>query len=338
MAMEIDPRKQQVLRAVVTEYVRTAEPVGSERLAESRAFTAKAATLRNEMAALASLGYLIQPHTSAGRIPSDKGYRFYVDRLMEPDLAPPRLPRARFNAELDEVLRQTCRILSGITRCAAVATPPTREGVTLRQVHITPVGEARALVVTLLSSGQVDHRIVDTGEKTSAAALSRLDNVFNAELDGLPLDVARTATFALPPDMDALSGVAAKVYSAILETVARDEEQDAVLEGATSVLREPEFQDEERRERLLQALENRRRILEGLRALTNDVDVRIGEENRDPDLREFSFVSTRYRVGERMTGVIGVFGPTRMAYSSAVPAVRSMARRLGSLLTDLSES
>lgn len=336
--MDLDPRKQQVLRAVVTEYVRTAEPVGSERLADSRAFSAKAATLRNEMAVLASLGYLQQPHTSAGRIPSDKGYRYYVDRLMEADLAPPRLPRARFDAELDEVLRQTCRILSGLTRCAAVATPPTRESVTVRQVHLTPVGEARALVVTVLSSGQVEHRIVDTGAPASAAFLTRLDNVFNEELDGLSLDAARAATVTLPSDMAAFSEVATKVHDAILEIVARDAESDAVLEGATSVLRAPEFQDDERRERLLQALENRRRLLESLRAISEDVDVTIGAENRLPEMHEFSFVSTRYHVGERMTGVIGVFGPTRMAYSSAIPAVRSMARRLGALLTDLSKS
>lgn len=336
--MEMDPRKEQVLRAVVTEYVRTAEPVGSERLVESHAFSAKAATLRNEMAALAGLGYLRQPHTSAGRIPSDKGYRYYVDRLMAEDLAAPPVPSVRFQAELDEVLRQTCRILSGLTRCAAVATPPTHETVTLRQVHLTPVGEARALVVAVLSSGQVEHRIVETGIAASAAALTRLDNVLNEELDGLSLDAARGATLTLPGDMGAFSEIAEKVHDAIVEIVTRDMEKDAVLEGATSVLRAPEFQNEDRRERLLQALEDRRRLLEGLRALSEDVDVTIGAENQHPEMREFSFVSSRYHVGDRMTGFIGVFGPTRMAYSSAVPAVRSMARRLGALLTDLSRS
>lgn len=336
--MEMDSRKQQVLRAVVTEYVRTAEPVGSERLAESRAFSAKSATLRNEMAALAGLGYLQQPHTSAGRIPSDQGYRYYVDRLMEPNLAAARLPHARFNAELDEVLRQTCRILSGITNCAAVATPPTRETVTVRQVHLTPVGEARALVVTVLSSGQVEHRIVETGIAASAAAFTRLDNLLNDELDGLPLDAARAAVFTLPHDLGAFSEMATKVHDAIVEIVTRDAESDTVIEGATSILREPEFQNEERRERLLQALEDRRRLLESLRAISDDVDVTIGAENPCPEMHEFSFVSTRYHVGERMTGLIGVFGPTRMAYSSAIPAVRSMARRLGALLADLSRS
>jgi heat-inducible transcriptional repressor len=336
--MELDPRKQQVLRAVVTEYVRTAEPVGSERLAESRAFDAKAATLRNEMAALSTLGYLRQPHTSAGRVPSDKGYRFYVDRLMEADAAAPRLPRTHFDAELDEVLRQTCRILCGITRCAAVATPPTRESVTVRQVHITPVGEARALVVTVLSSGQVEHRIVDTGDPASATALTRLDGLFNEQFSGLRLDDARSVAFSLPPDLAALAGVASKIREAVVEIVTRDDSDDAVLEGATQVLREPEFQDDDRRERLLRALEDRRRLLESLRALSSDVSVTIGAENPVPEMHEFSFISTRYYVGARMTGVIGVFGPTRMAYSSAVPAVRSMARRLGTLLTDLSRS
>jgi heat-inducible transcriptional repressor len=338
MFMELDTRKQQVLRAVVMEYVRTAEPVGSERLADSHAFSAKAATLRNEMAALSTLGYLRQPHTSAGRIPSDKGYRFYVDRLMTPDIAAPRLPTIHFDAELEEVLRQTCRLLTGITKCAAIATPPTRETVTVRQIHITAVGEARALVVTLLSSGQVEHRLVDIGKAVAPSALTRLENVFNEHLGGLSLDAARVAPVTLAADMSALAGVAAKVRDVVAEIVTGDDMQDTVVEGATQVLREPEFQDEDRRERLLQALEDRRRLLESLRALDGAVDVMIGAENPQPEMHEFSFVSTRYFVGTRMTGIIGVFGPTRMAYSSAIPAVRSMARRLGALLTDLART
>ena len=120
---ELGPRKSAVLCAVVEQYVREGEPVSSESIADHAGLGVSSATIRNEMAALSTLGYLRQPHTSAGRVPSDKGYRFYVDRLMEADAAAPRLPRTHFDAELDEVLRQTCRILCGITRCAAVGEP-----------------------------------------------------------------------------------------------------------------------------------------------------------------------------------------------------------------------
>lgn len=333
--MELDSRKQLVLNAVVTEYVRTAEPVGSERLADSEAFNAKSATIRNEMAVLASLGYLLQPHTSAGRIPSDKGYRFYVDRLMDPVPAP-RPPRAHFDAEQDEVLRQTCRILAGITRCVAVAAPPKRESVTVQQVHLTPVTLTRVLVVVILNSGEVQHRIVDVGQSVPAARLSRLERVISAQMAGLTLDVARKARVTLSDELTPLSGPATRVLEAVAEMLAQDESSVAVLEGTTQVLREPEFQDEERRERLLNALEDRRALLESLRAMDEGVDVIIGTENPLPGLHELSFVSTRYYVGTSMSGVIGVFGPTRMAYARTVPAVRTMARALGEVLTRLS--
>jgi heat-inducible transcriptional repressor len=333
--MDLDIRKQLVLEAVVTEYVRTAEPVGSERLAESSTFSAKSATIRNEMAVLASLGYLLQPHTSAGRIPSDKGYRFYVDRLMHPDPAP-RRPRAQFDAELDEVLRQTCRILAGITRCAAVAAPPHQNTVTVQRIHLTPVTLTRVLVVAIFSSGEVQHRIVDLGQSLPAARLTRLEQLLSEQLAGLALTSARTVRLALPEDMASAASTAARILEAVAQMTSRNEENNAVVEGTTQVLRAPEFQDEERRERLLSALEDRRALLESLRAMDEGVDVVIGSENPLPGLRELSFVSTRYYVGMSMSGVIGVFGPTRMAYSHTVPAVRTIGRVLSDVLTRLS--
>ncbi|HEY3268863.1 MAG TPA: heat-inducible transcriptional repressor HrcA [Armatimonadota bacterium] len=334
--MELDPRKQLVLGAVVTEYVRTAEPVGSERLAESNLFAAKSATIRNELAALANMGLLVQPHTSAGRIPSDRGYRFYVDRLMVAD-APPRVPVGGFSEELDEVLRQTCRLLAGLTRCAAVATPPQSDTIAVQQIHVTPVTLTRVLVAAILSSSEVEHRIVELGEAVPAASLTRLTNLLNEQLSGLSLEAGRKTRVTLPGDMATLASAAAKIREALAGMLKRDADQEAVLEGATQVLREPEFQDDDRRERLLRALEDRRELLESLRGLqAEDVDVTIGSENLLPSMREFSFVSTRYFVGLHMTGVIGVFGPTRMAYAHTVPTVRSMARVLGHVLTRLS--
>jgi heat-inducible transcriptional repressor len=334
--MELDQRKQMVLRAIVTEYVRSAEPVGSERLAESHEFSAKAATIRNEMAALAQLGYLVQPHTSAGRIPSDKGYRFYVDRLMGMDVVRPHVPRARFRAELDEVLRQTCRILAGLTHCAAVATPPQSEAVTLQQIHVTPVTASRILLVVLLSSGEVEHRILEFGDAVPATTLTRISNLLNEQLSGLPLEAARRTRPVIPVEMAGLEMLVGGLRDAVADTLRRDLAQEAVLEGTTQVLREPEFHDDVRRERLLRALENRREVLESLRALDQGVDVTIGTENPLPTMQEFSFVSSRYYVGSHMTGVIGVFGPTSMAYSHTIPAVRSVARTLGEVLTRLS--
>lgn len=334
--MELDARKQGVLRAIVTEYVRTAEPVGSERLAETHDFRAKAATIRNEMSILSQMGFVLQPHTSAGRIPSDLGYRFYVDRLMEADTVRARVPRARFREELDEVLRQTCRILAGLTHCAAVATPPESAAITVQQIHVTPVTRTRVLLVVLLSSGAVEHRILEMGEAVPAATLTRVSNLLNEQMAGLTLEAAWGTRSAPPTEMRAVEGIVSRLVDSITEALRPDVARDAVLEGSTQVLREPEYADEARREQLLRALENRREVLESLRAMDREVDVTIGTENPIPSMREFSFVSSRYYVGSSLTGVIGVFGPTRMSYSSTIPAVRSMARLLGDVLTRIS--
>lgn len=335
--MELDARKQLVLRAVIVDYVRSAEPVGSERLVETHAFTAKAATIRNEMAALANLGYLVQPHTSAGRIPSDKGYRFYVDRLMGEDtVPPPSVSTAHFQEELEEVLRQTCRILSSMTHCPAVATPPQLDNVLLSQIHITPVTPTRVLVVVILSSGEVEHRIIDLGETYPAATLTRLNNVFTEQVTGLGVKAARNAGINLPGDMMGLTKAASRIAKAIADALSREPEEETVLEGTAHILRAPEFQDLERREALLQALEDRRDLLESLRAITDNVDVTIGSENPRASMQDLSFVTMRYHVGTQMTGLIGVFGPTRMAYGHTVPAVRKMGLVLGEVLTRLS--
>lgn len=334
--MDLDPRKQRVLRAVVVEYVQSAEPVGSERLAEAHDLNARAATIRNEMATLSQWGFLLQPHTSAGRIPSDLGYRFYVDRLMHDDEVPARTPRRLALAELEETLRQTCRLLAGLTGCAAVATPPHSVDVTLQQVHLTPVTATRALLVALLSSGEVEHRIVDLGVSIPASEMTRAANFLSAELSGLTLEAARHARPTLPDDMAPLACLVSLLMDQLSDALRRDDTREAVVEGATQVLREPEFHDDERRERLLRALENRRDVLESLRAAGRAVQVIIGTENPINALRDFSFVSARYYVGHHMTGLLGVFGPTRMAYSQTVPAVRTLAQHLGATLTRLS--
>lgn len=337
--MDLDTRKQRVLRAIVTEYVRTAEPVGSERLAEAHDIRAKAATIRNEMSALSQMGFVVQPHTSAGRIPSDLGYRFYVDRLVDEDYAAPRVPRARFREELDEVLRQTCRILADLTHCAAVVTPPRSADLTVQQIHVTPVTDTRALLVVLLSSGEVEHRILDVGMAVSAALLTQVSNLLNEQLGGLTLSAARQAMPSPPPHLSALGCLVARLTESVAEALERDATDEGVLEGATRVLREPEYADDTRRERLLRALEDRREVLESLRAMDRvdgDVEVTIGAENPLPGMREFSFVSSRYHVGGRLSGFVGIFGPTRMAYSRTIPAVRLVARMLGDTLTRLS--
>ena len=361
--INLDERKQKILQAVVWHYVETAEPVGSENLAQRYAeWGVKSATIRNALADLADLGYLRQPHTSAGRIPSDQGYRFYVDHLMTGTRAPGDEAMAKSREEMEErraetlerILRQTCALLTQMTRYTAVATPPQPSDIVLRQLFAAPAGPDALLIVAMLSTGGSEHRIL-TGEAAQLAgqepaALTQAMNAVNAAFAGATLDILQgvapgTAPSSIPSD---LNGHAARsLYLALAESarqIARSVSggsERPVVEGATEILRHPEFQDVAKLEGVLDALQTRAAIGErptpsSSGGKKNPVSaVVIGRENPLEPLQECSVVTAYYYIGTRERGTLGVVGPTRMDYDRAVPAVSLMAKSLSDLLTRL---
>lgn len=353
---ELDARKQRILQAVVQDYVATAEPVGSHTLVLRHGLGVKSATLRNEMAEMSERGYLRQPHTSAGRIPSDQGYRFYVDRLMLLPVVPPEEARsvrgavASASSELDAILRRTCSLLAAMTRLPAVATAPDADDTLLRQVFVSPVGADRVLLVLLFSTGRTENRIVETGRGVDAGEALLLANALNDRLGGRALAALRAEETAVggeepPSELRALAVPWSRLRQAVfLAARTLDEEAAVFVEGAhTAVLEQPEFRDVDRLGQFLSTLQERAALIETLqRALDNErevgsgVRVVIGEEHERPRLQEFSLVSSAYFVGARERGAIAVLGPTRMDYGRAGAAVQFMARTLSDLLTRLS--
>jgi heat-inducible transcriptional repressor len=352
--MNIGERKQKILQAVVCSYVDTAEPVGSSDLASRYAdWGVKAATIRNELADLSEQGYLRQPHTSSGRIPSDLGYRFYVDNLRsDMPIQGEEASRSRSELEadraetLDRMLRQTCALLTQMTRYTAIATPPRPSDTQLRQIFTTPAGPDTLLVVGLLSTSETENRFI-TGDVARMAiadpsALVEATNAVNSAWTGKSLDwLATIKDDQVEPPRDLRHATARALYKVIAETTrllakSATSGDRTVIEGTNEILRQPEFQDVAKIEAFLDTMQSQATVFACLLgSLDSKVTVVIGSENRLEALQECSVITAPYFVGTRERGTLGVVGPTRMNYDRAMPAVEFMAQTLSDLLNHL---
>ena len=334
---EMETRKLEILRIVVHDYVETAEPVASQQIVERYGLGVKSATIRNEMAELTELGYLRKPHVSAGRMPSTPGYRFYVDHIMphEPGQSPiAKLPRGD-DAEIDAIIQDTCRILSGVTTFAAVATHDDTGAPAISHIHLAPIQAGRIILVLVLSTGQVEHRLIQTERDVPPAALESLSKHLTVSLVGSRLDRIRAGMGEdLPPELASERELCTGIMR-VLKQVAREVTDTKVfVEGTAGMIRHPEFTDPARFEVLLHVLERPGDLLRALEAgRDDDVAVRIGEEHGVDTMKDMSVVSARYTFGTRPGGRIAVVGPTRMDYKRTTLAVRWIARKLSGILS-----
>jgi heat-inducible transcriptional repressor len=342
---ELGARKTAVLRAVVEEYVRSGEPVGSETIAERSGLGVSSATIRNEMAALEELGYLTHPHTSAGRIPTDAGYRKYVDSL------PPggrmrdaqRRAIAGFFAEavldLEEVLRGTAQLLSRVTQYAGLAVPPIGSDEVILRTELIEVGHAIMLLV-VGQHGRVDKTIVDRPEGLDAAALESLERRLADRFRGRTIadaraEALRSAATAEPSERTLLLA-AADLFG---DLQAGAGAHHVMIGGVANLADEAAHWRRETVRRLFEALERESEMLELLRDVTTqeDVSVTIGAEHPRTGQWEASLVSAPFRAGATALGTVGVVGPTAMDYVSVMASVRAVARRLSELASQLGE-
>jgi heat-inducible transcriptional repressor len=344
--MPLDARKVRILQAVVQDFVDTSRPVGSERLLEVYNLGCKSATERYEMAEMAEMGYLAQPHTSSGRIPTDRGYRYFVNELMEPPGALPKEDEKRARAdlnrttnEIDDIIQQTCRILSGLTSYASVATDPVTDTTRMRRLYLTQASPRHVLAVALFSTGAVEHRLVEVASAPTDNALLPLSNLLNEQIANQPIeDVDRLiAAIVLPAELAELAHVLSHVGSALLRVISSLLQRRVYLQGANQLMRQPEFQDVMRLEGLLTALEQRSALFRVLRqSLTGiGVTIHIGAENPYEPMRECTLISRPYSIGNRHAGYLGVVGPTRMHYQRTISAVNFMSANLSSMLTSM---
>lgn len=345
MEYALSTRKQRILHAVVSDYVTTAEPVGSQWLASRYDFGCRSATLRNEMCEMVEEGYLVQPHTSAGRIPTAIGYRYYVDRLMTPTLPdrPSRLAARRrlerASADVENAIRDACRLLAEMTQYPSLASAPTGGEITLHRLYLAPAGARHALLVLLLSTGHVENRIVELNGALDDRALAQLAETVNRALVGRSVrDLAAGLPQEGPLHAQGSDENARRILAATVEAAAAFSDEALIFEGASYMLRQREFRDLLRLEQLLSALMDEKVLVHVLRRIraAEGVTVLIGPENQVDAMDECSLVTTRYQAGSDGYGYIGVLGPTRMDYDRAVAAVEMMARGLSAALARVS--
>jgi heat-inducible transcriptional repressor len=336
----LDDRKLTILRAIVTDYVSMREPVGSRALVERYHLDVSPATVRNDMAVLEEEGYITQPHTSAGRIPTDKGYRLFVDRLgaVKPLSMAERRAIETFMAgalDIDDVVRRTVRLLAQITRQVAIVQYPIVSGATIRHIEIVTLNPERGLLILVSSTGKVDQHLVELGGAPEAA-IADLRVRLNAALIGLaPVAAVERATSLLDELPAHLHPLGAVVIAALLELATTDPSTRVVVGGVPNLAR---FSDqyETTVRPVLEALEEQVVLLRllGEVAGTGDVTVRIGHENRYEPLRATSVVASAYGNSPDAWANLGVVGPTRMDYPSTMAAVRAVARYVGRFLAE----
>lgn len=340
-----EPRRLAVLRAIVQDYVETSEPVGSKALLERHQLGVSAATVRNDMAALEEDGLIAAPHTSAGRIPTDAGYRLFVDRLaaIKPMSAGEQRAIGQFldgAVDLDDVVDRTVRLLSALTHQVAVVQYPSLSRSQVRHIEMVAVDPSKVLVVLITTTGRVEQRIVDTGvalDLTSGAGADLLTTVRQAvalETSGVHLSDAAAALGVLPGRLESSARpIATAVADALTDALVEEREERVVVAGTANLARSgADFPTTIWP--LLEALEEHVVLLKllGLAGADADVAVRIGHENPHAGFHGASLVSAGYGAGSDLVAGLGVVGPTRMDYPTTIAAVRAVATYVSRIL------
>lgn len=363
--MSLDQRKRSILKAIVDDYIATAEPVGSKALVERGALPLSPATVRNTMAELEQLGYLEQPHTSSGRVPSDKGYRAYVDSLMTPDELDAEMRESVRQSlrhdfkDLPELLKSASQVLAEGTGYTSVALSPRLTRSQLSQIKMLMIEPGRALVVVVLSAGLVKDRLVRIPDLLDADQLRHIAQICEENLAGMPLEDISLVTIAsalqdvlLPESL--INQVLYETYVSIKQA----ENLDAYIEGMPKLLRHPEFQSVDKARALVDTLSQNGLVVglmeaqpEGAPAAHVPADegeedgsyralpaarpqymIRIGQELALESLQDCSFVTCTYRLSDKIAGSIGVVGPRRMEYSKVIAQISFVRQRMDELV------
>lgn len=336
----MDDRRLEVLRAIVEDYVDTREPVGSRALVERHHLGVSPATIRNDMAALEEAGLIAQPHTSAGRIPTDKGYRYFVDQLSSVKPLNPAERRAIQKLlegahDVDDIVERTVRLLAQLTQQVAIVQYPSLKRSAIRHIELISVAQRRVLVVVITDTGRVQQRTIDTDSALSEAELGELRARINAETSGLRTSeigdaLGRVSEFFPAELHDTITKISATLSSALV-----DEVEDRVVLAGTANLARTDIDFTRSISPVLDAIEEHvvlLRLLHEMAQDAQDVSVRIGSENVHDGLIETSLVSTGYGVGDDVRARMGVLGPTRMNYPTSIATVRAVARYVSRIL------
>jgi heat-inducible transcriptional repressor len=336
----LDERKRLILQAIIDDYISTAEPIGSRTIARKYDLGISPATIRNEMADLELLGYLEQPHTSSGRIPSVKGYRFYVDCL----LAPPQISdrdiaiidswyhtKAR---RIEEVFQETVKIMSRMTKNVSMVLAPNVSQCTFRYVQFLPLDEQRSIVVIVTDTGLLENKIIEIPEGLTHEDLARVANAINSRVGGLAVErITATVLEDIQKDILPNPQVYERAIKLLRQVLTVEKNEKVYLGGTTQMLNQPEFRDVDKIKGLLSMLEEDRLLCDILHMSDSDgIIVTIGQENKYSGIHDCSVVQATYRIDGQVVGSVAVLGPTRMEYGKTMSVLKFMQRHLGDIL------
>ncbi|MCL2766273.1 MAG: heat-inducible transcriptional repressor HrcA [Peptococcaceae bacterium] len=336
----MDERKQKVLLAIVHDYIATAEPVGSRTVAKKYKLGVSPATIRNEMADLEELGYIVQPHTSSGRIPSERGYRYYVDFLMRKhDLSKDEISLIEHEyqvkvSDIGQVIHTTGALLSQLTHYTALVMPP-RIGISmLKHVQIVSMRQNHAMVVAVMDNGTVQHQMIEIPDSITVLDMETISGVLNAKLQGLSMKSIKMGLIReIYSELARHRHVLDLVMTLLHDNLAPDEDK-IYLGGVLNILNQPEFHNVEKIKTMLSIMEQEKLLCEILDDGVEDegVTVRIGGEIVNWNITECSMITAPYSLGGRKIGKLGVLGPTRMEYAKVISVVDYLTKYLSMTL------
>ncbi len=338
--MALNERKIKILQAIINDYIATAEPVGSRTIAKKYDLGISSATIRNEMSDLEEMGFIIQPHASAGRIPSDLGYRLYVDRLMQhkelDDSEQVYLQNVinRNISRIDYLMEETARAVSMMTKYTSIISEPVVVKTKLKQIRLIPLDEHSVMLIIATEENFIKNHILKVNNALSDEEIYRASNKINVILKGHTLeDINQDTVGELSYALSEHSDLIHPLLRAIAQTIRSAENVQVHLSGTKNILTFPEFSDVQKAKSLFQTLEERDVLVTLLgETADSDMEILIGNENSIEEMKDCSIIKTTYKVGDNTHGTIGVIGPTRMDYSQVVSVLNSMVKNIERVL------
>ena len=341
MGSDLDERKLKILKAIIKTYLDTGEPVGSRTISKYTDLNLSSATIRNEMSDLEELGYILQPHTSAGRIPSDKGYRLYVDELMqekEDEISEIKGMMIEKTDRMEKVLQQVVKVLASNTNYATMISTPSYHQNKLKFIQLSQVGDMQLLAVVVVEGNIVKNQILDLEEPMDEETVLKLNLLLNTQLNGLTIDEINLGMIlAMKEQAGIHSDVVGSVIDAVASAIRSDEDEVQVYtSGATNIFKYPELSDSTKASELISTFEEKQALVELVKESMSGeentgIQVYIGNETPIQTMKDCSVVTATYELGEGMRGTIGIIGPKRMDYENVVDNLKTLKVQLDNI-------
>lgn len=337
---DLGERKEKILNAIIQNYLETGEPVGSRTISKYTDLNLSSATIRNEMSDLEELGYIVQPHTSSGRIPSDKGYRFYVDHLIadkEREVTEIKDLMIEKTEKMEKMLKQVAKVLANNTQYATMITAPSVQKNRVKFVQLSSVDENQVLSVVVMDGNIVKNKIIPVAEPLDNETMLKLNILLNTNLNGLTVNEINLGLIAKLREQAGIhEEIIAQVLNTVAETIQEDSELEIYTSGATNIFKYPELSDSTRASELILALEEKQTLAdlvsESPEGGETGIQVYIGDESPIQTMKDCSVVTATYELGEGVKGTIGIIGPKRMDYENVVDNLKNLKRQLDKML------